>query len=91
LNPIIDIRNGVWGNSSDYVGGNAGDMGEGVSSKLSEPFVGGVCPVGETLPMNQDCEDEDLIHVLHSNETKHTGTHPRSPPTSFTACFHVIN
>jgi hypothetical protein len=54
------------GHSSDYVGGNAGDMGEGVSSKLSEPFVGGVCPVGETLPMNQDCEDEDLIHVLHS-------------------------
>jgi hypothetical protein len=67
-----------------YEGGNAGDMGEELSSKLGLIPVFGVG--GVTLPMNQDCEYEKLIQVItRSNEKEHTGTHPRSPPTSFTA------
>jgi hypothetical protein len=56
---------GSWlANANDYQGGNAGDIGEGLSSKLVLMLVfgvGGVTPVAETRPMNQDCKGEELI------------------------------
>lgn len=50
-------------------------MGEGLSSKLTELCVlvfgvGGVTPVAETLPMNQDCKGEPLIQRCYTNEQK---------------------
>ncbi len=81
----------------DCTGGKADDIGDTcnglLSSKLTEVFaveatlelgVDGVTPVAETLPMNHDYEqvDQRLRRII---KVAHTGTHPRSPPTSFTA------
>jgi hypothetical protein len=56
LNPKGSLGVGNAQHMRTVYEGNAGDMGEGLSSKLLILAfgVGGVTPVAETLPMNQD-------------------------------------
>lgn len=76
-----------WLAIHDY-GGNAGDMGEGVSSKLTEALfgVGGATPVVETLPMNQDCKEEESIL---EDRFGHRETY-RNPSAISTYLFHSL-
>jgi hypothetical protein len=72
-----------------YQGGNAGDMGEGLSSKLLliPVFgVGGVTPIAETLPMNQDCEGEES----RQGDTVERKVTYRNPSTISTHLFHGL-
>jgi len=46
--------------------------------------VGGATPGVGTLPINHDCHLISL--VCNTDRRQRTGTHPRSPPSSLTAC-----
>ena len=76
---------------NNYQGGNAGDIGLSSELVLMLVFgVGGVTPVAETLPMNQDCKGGKLI-TGYTVEGKEAYRNPTAISTYlFDGLYHLL-